>query len=777
MKLIYSAMLSICLLPLLGAKNAKKEQNSSLHSYKKVVETYNFVGDFSTKEETREISDEIFWKYPLTLPAVDFPILYPNKDEKEDFPMTIGQGKPYDHLNRGRQYFLSGDIENARLTWLGGKKRYGTHYDHHRRNDYFIASTFLLKAKTELDNKKGDYQDSLVKSLFDATTAFLSFAFIVKEQDPSQKKDELVERIMPKGLYNLAAIYWKYNRHSGAFGAADMGLQYLRKTGKVDFRGEFHRIIAEAHIKNRSYLDAIQSLDLAIRQDSIPEVAAASLTRAGDIYFDLNNYELAEDVYNLAAIIDEDLRLVNATQLVMRGESLFWLGKFSESQKILHYALNSAHLRRYKEPLSYELSAWAALRFADGYLARHEYDKARLEYYKVRSTYRNHTAGKIAQIRETCLELPYYTGKNVGHARELIDHLKGEAEIPPVLQELSWSCQVASYTSRERTEEMLNRVRDFAMQYPDSKFLRSFVVPVTAYQKGQIKKFIEKNDYYSAIDFYEKNRTKLFQYLEPETGQYLFKAYMETQKPRGAISFWRFIKDEVEDDQLLIEKMLVLQEYLDLPSAEIAHAEKWDKELKRLNEKALLRKWNLNYSQDLQTKLGRIKRTSRVGTNAKWLLNILQSWTDKNQHLRCDGIIPLLSQILEMPKVARENVGVQESQVKAILLAMTDAQFPDIFKDDESCAISILDLLAKVLNGDPKAIHDLIIRKRDWPLVAGYLNWVWIMSEWMEQREMKLYAENLWKLIVEKAADETIEKKFAAQRLQKERTQFEMLWQ
>ena len=775
MSWLTSGLISLLTLFLLGFKDGSKSPRQNL-TYRKIIDSYNFVGDFSVKEETRQISDEIFWKYPMLLPPVDFPILYPLITSKNDYPATLGEGKPYDHLNRGRIYFLNGDFENARLTWLGAKKRFGTTFGHHRRNDYFISSAFLLKAKKELEMNNGEYEQTYVKSLFDAATAFLSYAFIVKEKDTSQESDPLINRVMPKGLYNLAAIYWKYGRFSGAFGAADSGLNYLRSTGKKDFRSEFYRILAESHIKNRSYFDAIQNLDLAIRQQSDPETAAASLTRAGDIYFDLNNYELAEDVYKIAAFIDEELKLVNSTQLVMRGEALFWLGEFSESQKILHFALHSSHLRHQREPLSYDLSGWASLRFADGYLARHEFDKARLEYYKVRSRFRSHLVYKIALIRENCLELPFYTGKNVVHARNLIEELKEDSEIPPVLRELAWSCQVASYTSRERTEEMLGRVRAFANEYPESKFLYSFVNPLTSYQRNQIQKYIDNNDPYSATEFYEKNKNKLFKTIEPEIGKFLFRAYLETQRVNKAALFWDYVKHEERTDFEILEKILFLQEYLDLINDLNLKRKIWAKQQEKYNILAIERRWNLEYSDKVQIILERLKRTKAFDTNIPWVFNLMLNWEKNNQNMRCDEMIPLLSQVLNS-KVQHSRKGViSPNKIREILVGMTESQFPDLFKNDESCAMTVLELIAKVMRNDYQEIFNIIMTKSDWPLVAGYLNWVWIMSESMAARNMQNQAESIWNLIIQKAPDGTLEKKFAAQRLQKDRTEFETLW-
>src|SRR6185437_9778190 len=104
--------------------------------------------------------------------------------------------------------------------------------------------------------------------------------------------------------------------------------------------------------------------------------------------------------------------------------------------------------------------------------------------------------------------LPFYDGNNVAHARELLEDAKDE-DIPGVAKEMGWACQVGSYTDRERTPEMIERVRDFADAYPESRFLKSFVVPVRTYQASQIEPYFKAGDKYRALSFFEKNRRNL----------------------------------------------------------------------------------------------------------------------------------------------------------------------------------------------------------------------------------------------------------------------------
>ncbi len=745
-------------------------------NYKEIVATYNFVGDFSQKEETREVSDEIFWKYPLKPPAIDFEIEYPMPPQKAEFPTTLGQGKPYDHLNRGRIYFLNEDYENAKLTWLGGKKRFGNGYDHHRRNDYFIGSAFLNLSKIALANAPDGYQNQLVKSLFDASSAFLSFAFIVKELDSTQKRDDLIAQVMPKGLYNLAAVYWKYGRFAGAYGAAESGLNYLRKTGRTEYRNQYLRMVAESHIKNRSYLEAIQNLDQSIRQDLVPELAAASFSRAGDIYFDLNNYELAEDVYNLAAIIDNELELVNAAQLILRGEALFWLGKFSESQKVLHYALESPASRKNKAELPKEMAAWGALRFADGYLARQEFDKARLEYYKVRSDFRNHLAGRIALVRESCLNLPYYTGKNISHARMDIEEAKKDPELPPVLVELGWACQVGSYTTRERTPEMLERVKKFSESYPESKFLNSFVIPLKSYQASRLEKYFLDGDFYSATEFYEKNKALLFRHVDGAIGLKLFRAYALTGRSPQAMSFWRFLPRSIADDEDLLLRITVLAEAIDSEKIAVKHKKTWKSNLENLIREAANQNWMASPTQTAFALIDQIKQTKSGIEHSLWILRLYEKWSEKNPNLKCDRIFPLLSQSYEFLKIGK-NTGITLEDINKSLDALVKSQMPELFKNDESCAISLVDLETKLNAAHLEVTYKKILNRVDWPMVAGYLNWIWTMSEILYNKGMKSEAQNLWRQIIARAPEDSIEVRFAKQRLDPNKTEFEQLWQ
>ena len=754
-------------------KKAKTPRNDGLEdagrplsdsSFEEILRRYTFVGDFSQKEAEREVSDELFWRYPFTLPEIEFP-LEPNfANPKIELPATRGDGRAVDHLNRGRVLFLEGKYPDAKATWLSGRARYGREYPFHRRNDYFIGYTFMQLALADMKERGVDFSDSIIKNTFANAATFLSWAFIVKEDDP----DPLVAQVTPKGLYNLAAIYWTFGRYAGAYGAVEKAMNFLRRTGRKEYRVKFRRMAAEAFIKNRTYLEAVQELDAAIRQDPDPKDAAAIFARVGDIYFDLNNYDLAEDAYALGAKIDEDMRQINPAELVLRGESLFWLGKFSESQKMLHFALEGSLYRKATAPMPEGFAAFAALRIADGYLARKEFDKARLEYFKVGHEYRGTAAEKLAKIREACLDLPFYQGKNVQHARDLLEEAKGgAAEVPAVAQELAWACQVGSYTERERTAEMLGRVRDFAGNYPESRFLKSFAEPVRAFQSGKIDDLFKAGDSYRAISFFEKNRKLLFPKVSDDLARHLFVAYVDAYRSDRAAEFWDQAVKKNDGDLEQLRSAAVTAEMIDLKG--LKSRPLWQKRGRDLAAALDKRAWTLSPDKTAANYLQRVSNSSSSDAQLVWMQRLAKAWGQKQSDYVCDLEYPLLSRMFEKLPKERDLVTKRVTEV-------IDGAMPALFGADESCALSLLDLEARALRGEPAALAARYVRRQSWPLVGGFLHTFWTVSEHLNDDGDAQSARKMWQVLKDKGPAGTPEVQFAKARLDPAKTEFEKLW-
>lgn len=760
----FGCALAACVLPPDPSSNALAKSAAKpdpARNLQKIFESYSFVGDFSLKEETRPISGEIFWRYPFVPPKADLPIIYESEDIQRDIPSTVGDGRAVDHLNRGRLLFLEKKYAEAKNTWLSARARYGKDYPFHRRTDYFIGSAFLSIAAELIQKDQLPLESVEVRSALSNAATFFSWAFIVK----ADQSDELVDRLAPKGLYNLAAIYWQYERYAGAYGAADSGLNFLRKTGRKDFRGKFNRILAESYIRNRTYLEAIQTLDQSIRQDPVPEDAALSFGRAGDIYFDLNNYELADDAYAFASKIQEHLNQIDPAHLILQGESLFWLGKFSESQKMLYFALHGQNFRKEINKMPDDFIPWASLRIADAYLARHETDKARLEYYKVGHQFRSHPAGRLAKIREACLELPFYGGHNIQHARELLESAKESPETPNLAREIAWSCQVASYTKKERTPEMLQRVKDFATAYPESLFLKTFFEPVRAYQATQIDALFRAPDPYGAIAFFEKNRTLLYPQVDEKLAQKLFAAYADTSHAKEAAEFWGAYQKEPDTDLKVLRSVTVAAEMLQARSQDPL----WRKRTVDYAKALRSRTWTTQPHALLENYVTRLRQSGSAASHNSWLLSLIQKWARVRPSLQCDAEYPILAQLFEAGGQDRERAA---SGVRSLI----QKNLPAILSTDESCGLSLLDFEAKLYEQDLPGLADLYLKRRDWPMSDSYRHRFWTLSEELHEQGHRVLARAMWAYLVQKAPPQSEEVAFAKSRLDPTTTELERLW-
>ncbi len=782
------ALLALALL------SAKSEAETYKPLYKKSIEEiaqkYTFVGDFSIQPAEREISDEIFWTYPYKISKPTFPIITSVENIENELTSTKGKGRSIEHINRGRALFLKKDYEEAKKAWLAARAMYGTTWPEHRRNDYFISLAFLQIAKANYAIHK-DYQKEEVKGIFDNTATFLSWAFIRKEDIP----DPLLDSVAPKHLYNLAAIYWQYGRFAGAYGAAEKGLNFLRRTGRTDYRAEFLRISAEAHIQNKTYLEAVQLLDMVIRYDienvvayekerkkggkiaqkkevaykkSVEQVSAA-FARIGDIYFDLRNYELAEDAYGLAARIDEEADHVSAEQLILRGESLFWLGRFSEAQKALHFALERRGSG--KNNIQRDMAAWASLRHADAALAQAKSEKdfnaTRLAYYKVWHSFGETDQSSVANIRAACLELPEYKGNNVAHARELIEKSKLSGATPYVLKEYAWSCQVASYTDRERTPEMLERVRTFANNYPESRFLKQFADPVRDVQAVKINEYFKNKDYYSAASFFEKNRDTLFPKISPELAVLMFDAYANIGNFKKASEFWDAYEKTAATDTHFMRKMAVASE---LAETKVQKDPKlWAKRRDALIADAEKKKWKLFPEADSLNLFNRIAATKASDKHLFWMKDLAEHWSAERPDFVCDVEYPILSRIADLNRDGMTKVTTR-------LNHMVKTYLPDLFTKDESCGLSLLELENKIYSGQTQELANKYLTRKDWPLIGGFLHLYWMVAEHLNEAGDKDSATKLLKVIAEKGPTGAPETGFAKARLDPTKTEVEKLW-
>jgi tetratricopeptide (TPR) repeat protein len=750
----------------------KEDPKSEIYerSADSIIKNFMFIGDFEQKEETRSNSQEVFWRYPSTLPKVSFELdmnpLFESEAMRADFPATAGEGRAYQHMNRGRVLFLNGNVDEARRTWLGGRARYGRNYEAHRRTDYFIAQAFLYQGwlKWKENGKKYDVPE--VRQNFVNATTFLAWAFDRKKDLP----DALLERVSPRAYYNQSVVYYNYERWAGVIGSVANGLDFLRRTGRKEYRRELHRMMAEVHIRNRAYLEAVQELDLTLRQDEDTASAAMIFARIGDIYYDLNNFELAEEVYAAANKIDRELNQIRPSQYILRGESLFWLGRFEEARKTMQYALHAAGLPQAVEELDAHMQALASLRIADTWLATKNYEKARLGYFQHGQEFRGHVTAHYAKIRLACLELPEYEGNNIRHARQLLEELKGQVDvIPPPAQEMAWTCETASYAQHERTSEMVERVRAFAKNYPQSNFLQKLVEPVREVQSRKIDDFFSAGDVYGAVQFFEKTRSYLYPAVSEKLATRLFAAYAEINQAERAKEFLDVFEKSRMNEVGLLQLASVMVELVDKSSDK--EREYWQKRNRSLAQELEKLDMYLPLEERVRLYLHRIINHKEGQEHYPWILNLGLKWAEDDISIGCDIVYPMLQKIQNQEQL-RDRLAIQRT-----ITRFMDGELKDLLRFETNCAYSLMEF---ELAMNRKTIKDLAQRylKRDYiPFNAMTASIFWQLAEEAHAQGDQESAIALWKLLASKGGTEIPEVRYAQSRLRVQPTELENLWQ
>ncbi|MFK7823885.1 MAG: tetratricopeptide repeat protein [Oligoflexales bacterium] len=743
-------------------------------SFSEIIKNYQIIGDFTIEPAERKISSEFFWRYPFPLPKAVFPVNHELGDKPVEMPATPGFDKPIQHMNYGRILFTQKNYEEARKIWLSARARYGKNFEYHRRNDYFIGLAYLKISKGIRKMFHGDIFRSEVRLTYSNTATFLSWAFM-KKRDLA---DPMLDIIAPAALYNLAAIYYEFDRYTAAHGAAQEGLNFLRRTGRSDYRPHLRRMIAEGWIKDRQYLKAVREIDTIIRQENNREQAAFAFSRIGDIYFDLNKYELAEEAYHLSQVINREIKTILPLSFILRGESLFWLGRFADAQRSLHYGIKSISHKHAKKSLSINFRSLAFLRIADAYLAQYSkkrsnkdlLKKAKLAYYRVEHEFPNSDASFIAKVRRTCLGLPQYLGNNVKHARSTLSQMRESFAPLPVI-ELAWSCEVMSYGDREKGTEFVEKVKIFYSRFPNSRYLSQYIPSLIEVKSSNLEVYLKEKDYHKATLFFEKNRHDLFSNISPKRRIQLFKAYIEIGLPDKAAEFWKeFQKNEAQSQ----EKFLLSSLYL----SEITDSKGISKNIKNLLFKTLNKykpSYELKESTRIRGFVNRLLKSKLYYFHLPWLYHATFKWNFKDAQDLCEISYPILSKWFHTRTQTRTPI----KNIWKEITRLTKIQFPLLFNKSLSCSKALLELEAEagVHPSLSKSYGEIWLERFDWPQKSITVPLIWQASEAVRRIAPESdVSQKLWSYLAELDPSQFPEVKYAKARLDKSKTQTEQLW-
>jgi tetratricopeptide (TPR) repeat protein len=744
----------------LGASASPKP--SAKPTAQSIVQTYRLVGDFTLKEETRPNSDFLFWRYPYPFPKRSFAFHNLSLQEAERLiPPIKGTGRALEHYHIGRLQFLKGDYMAAKTTWIAAKSKYGLDVEFDRWLDLLIGISFTQMLSDPTFAVKTPMTDNDRKSIMANASQFLSIALLVKKD----RVDANVDRLAPMQFYNMAVHYYRAERLAAAYGAASSGLEYLAGQNRTEFRLQLRELQAETFISAQNYQEAASELDKAIRADAKPEQIGPIFNRIGDIYFDLNNFDLAEEVYQYGAQVADDLLDVNVQSLILRAESLFWLGRFPEARRIFEYALEAyldSEAYRDIDPL---MLAFARLRYADVLLALNEREEAVLAYFKVSHAYPEGLAAQYAHIQRACLELPVFAGNNLSHGRELLDSFFNKAADPhlnPDAIELAYFCHVSSFAERERNEGMLDRIRAFQGRYPQSRFLQNFHIPAAETQRAKFYAHFHEGDLYNASSFFEKNRELLFQELDHETKEILFNIYMTLKNRKRATEFLPAAHRSTRLNTK-INLGLYLSESEDLHTS-------WGEENQNLSQYFTKQTLNLGPVELSDDKFVRFLSSDGAKVHQSWLYTLAKVRAQDSQEYLCSVQFPLLAKAGE-----RDGMSINTADEIEQILAK---HFPLLLKDNPGCALSILGLERKANGKEKKILASRYLTRDAWEdATGGWATMIYTLSEDLQADPSALpLARQLWQRLTDPKFAKFPEARFSAQRLDTRKTELEQLW-
>ena len=744
--------------------------------FKTILKNYSFVGDFSSKPEERDVYPEIFWKYPMRLPQITFSLTTDLGNPTEYMPVLKGSSRLVEHINRGRVAYLNGEYERARKLWLTAREEFKGRNPSSKRLNYYIGLAYLKIAALSEKNEKGytpDLLEKIEEGFYGNAATFLGQAFI-KDKDVS---DPEIDPMGPIIRYNVAAIYHRYSRFPSAYSTAEQALTMLRDQGLNKHRYDLHRIMAEALIINGNYLDAVRDLDAAIRQDPTENNAGDAFTRIGDVYFGLNNYETADHAYSLAIALDRGQKKISATQALLQGESLFWLGKIDRSQEMLLYGIDGA--KTAKLPVDLNTLAWAKLRFADTWLAKaaaakgverkKHLERAKIEYFRLMNDLKGSEPAVVASLRFYCGELPAYEGNNVKHARSYLEGLKKDNVLPRQGVELAWACYASSFSDRERDEEMIAKVAEFANRYPRSKFLESMTKSVKSVKASYLGEYLKAGEKEKAIAFYEKYGEQLYgRKLPPDWASELFTIYYDRLELDKAEAFWNAADDQKATGTAdLIRRISWLEE-----KTANKKNQALNKKLNTYLNDAKKIDWNKEDTTNFDMYVPRIRAVDADFSSGTWMTEKLLSKKPNSDQV-CTEVLPILSNASQKEKDKKVLFKWRE-----FLTQLLNEPSSNINKIEDSCRTALFDLEASMVqkNEPTSVFSDLWLTRLSLPLNSATAGYFWEASELLEKSKRKDDASKIWKLLSASKDPSIEEAKWAALKLDGEKTQYEDLW-
>lgn len=460
-----------------------------------ILKRYVFYGDFSEKEIRPAKKYPYFFKLdtvfsPLDVKFVVFPKL----------KHTAGHGPAIQALNNGISIFRMNKYQLViqRLTEF---------VKHHEKTDIRWKIDFLIGMayyNMGLANLKDLTFTHIKRNKKNHDDVMMGLSYIYTSLNT--KYDHNLAFF---AFYNLILGLYSEGHHELCYRFAD---RVLREFKMSQFHFPIALIKADLLVANKDFRLAVEELDKAIRfYGKIPGVAQA-FYRVAEIYFFLNNYLLADEVFKMAMLIDPQFIKTQPILIWDIAESKFWMG--DDAGAIPYYMLlkeNFLHTVQGKHAL---------MRLGDSYLNMDKMDKAEYWYQRSNLLHGGQLTGKISKLVLSYIKFVRKKKlKNLSQVEdtEMQEYLKFLQDLEAGAPRQSFLGEIAGYYHlqiRKRrfglSQKIIDDAKDFILKYPTSQFNPSLRPDFITFLRKNFDTYYQQKKYGLALSYYEKNYETLY---------------------------------------------------------------------------------------------------------------------------------------------------------------------------------------------------------------------------------------------------------------------------
>ena len=346
----------------------------------------------------------------------------------------------------------------------------------------------------------------------------LSYLFSSIKENPNHQTAPIV-------YYNLTLGLYLDNHYTMSYNLCNQVLKTLSDS-KYHFYISFLK--SELLFFNKDFRQSVEEFDRTIRLYGREKLTAQAFYRVAEIYYILNNYILADDVFKMAMLIDKNFIWDKPTLIWNIAESKFWIGENKKAEKYYHY-LQKHHMNT-------RVGKFALMRMGDIAFELGQIKKAKYWYHYSSLMHGDQLSGKASKLMLTYINflrkdnlrnLNSVDKKALSLYQKELEEIAVNPELSPFFQELAaYYYLITMLKTEELNLTHVNKMEDFIDKYPMSQFNTYFRPYFTDYYRKYIYTYYEQKAYSKMIYYYEQNFQSIYKnYNDPEMYLKLAEAY------------------------------------------------------------------------------------------------------------------------------------------------------------------------------------------------------------------------------------------------------------